>query len=329
MTVAVVAVSYCSAEDISGLIDALIGQDCHDFSIHVCENGGAPAFERLVAEIAGRFGEVRRDSRPSHQPQVEEIASARIVDGIVVELLKGSANHGYAGGVNACIRALEGGAWSSVWVINPDARPASGALGALLVRQAEGDYGIVGGKLVFSETGRVQAIGGIWRKWIARGLNLGFGEDVATRHDAGDIERRMDYVSGACMLVSRSFIEAIGLMREDYFLYCEEVDWCARRGGFRLGYAADALIDHGHGATIGSHRNRRKRSRLAVYLDERNRLLFTRNIHPAIFPVVAGIALVLLLQYVKAGAFTNFRHALAGWWAGIRGLEGPPPWMQS
>ena len=38
----------------------------------------------------------------------------------------------------------------------------------------------------------------------------------------------MDWVSGACLLVRRADAEAAGLLDERFFLYTEDVDFCAR-----------------------------------------------------------------------------------------------------
>jgi len=40
--------------------------------------------------------------------------------------------------------------------------------------------------------------------------------------------RRVDWVSGACMLVRRKAIEDVGAMDETFFMFNEDVDWCRR-----------------------------------------------------------------------------------------------------
>lgn len=324
--VAVVVVSYRSAEDIRGLISAIDRQTTTPTSIHVCENGGEAAFDVLSGLLAEAFGQAET-AHPKNTGSVVRTTILHRKDAPTIHCHLASSNLGYAGAINAVIGQLEGADWTAIWIVNPDATPESEALTALAHQLRRRDVGVVGGRLVYSETGRLQADGGVWRKWLARGLNINFGCDPAAPVDPQSVEERMDYVSGACMLVTRNYVEHVGLMEEGYFLYCEEVDWCARRNGYRLAFAPDAIVRHGHGATIGSHRDRRRRSRLSIYLDERNRLLFTRRHHPRIYPIVVATSFLLLLQYVRHGAFENFRHGLGGWFAGLRGETGPPSWF--
>src|SRR5262249_46151797 len=211
-----------------------------------------------------------------------------------------------------------------LWILNPDTEPEPNALAALIQRAREGGYGIVSSRLVFKTTGRIQSYGGRWRLLMARGFNIGMNASRDAVPDLDEIERSMDYVSGASLFATRNFVEDVGLVDERYFLYCEEVDWCLRRGKYRIGYAHDSIIFHAHGATLGSNASRKKRSPLSVYLDERNKLLLTRRIFPAHYPVVAATTFFLLLQYLQARAVANFFVALSGWWAGLRREEGPP-----
>jgi hypothetical protein len=324
--VAVVVVSYGSADDVRALIDALDRQTFPPATIHICENGGEAAFGALTARLTEAFGgggaaDPRRPGRVATTTVLPREKAAP------VHCHRATANLGYAGGINAVIQELAPGEWSAIWIVNPDATPEPEALAALVKELGRKDIGVVGGRIVYAETGRLQLDGGVWRKWVARGLNINLDGDPAAPVDAKAVEKRMDYVSGACMLVKRDYVERVGLMDESYFLYCEEVDWCARRGGYGLAFAPDALIRHGHGTTIGSHRDRRRRSRLSIYLDERNRLLFTQRHHSGIFPLVLMTTLLLQLQYLRHGAFVSFWHGLAGWLAGVRGETGPPPWF--
>ena len=55
-----------------------------------------------------------------------------------------------------------------------------------------------------------------------------------------------DYLSGACLLVRKELLDGVGLLRTDYFLYWEDVDWCfrARQLGYRLAYGPSAIVWH-------------------------------------------------------------------------------------
>jgi hypothetical protein len=67
---------------------------------------------------------------------------------------------------------------------------------------------------------------------------------------------------------------------------------------------------------------------LSVYLGERNKLLLTRRFYRPLYPLVALSTLLLTAQYLAQCSMRNFRAALAGWAAGLRGEEGIPPRFQ-
>lgn len=119
-------------------------------------------------------------------------------------------------------------------------------------------------------------------------------------------------------------------MREDYFLYCEEVEWFLRGNtlGMRLGYAPAARVRHHAGTTTGSGAAVREMPRTPVYLNERNRILLTRDRRPALLPIVIPSAiLVILARYARRGAWTQVGYALSGWLAGVRNRRGRPSWI--
>jgi GT2 family glycosyltransferase len=119
-------------------------------------------------------------------------------------------------------------------------------------------------------------------------------------------------------------------MREEYFLYCEEVEWCLRGldRGMRLGFAPGALVLHYQGTTTGNPPDIRQRGKTPVYLNERNKILMVRDLFPARLPFVAVTAfLVIFARFARRGAWRQLGYALEGWVAGLRDERGRPSWV--
>ena len=301
LKVGVAIVAFGNPQDVRQCLESLSLSEHTAFEVVICENGGAGAYADLVAAIPARL--------PGGQP---------------VRTILAPGNLGYAGGVNRCLEDLPDA--EACWVLNPDTAPEPGALAALVARLTKGDCDAVG-STVHLPDGTVQSHGGHWRPALARAVSIGHGEAMSVAVDAAALEARQNYLNGASMLVSRRFIEVAGLMREDYFLYCEEVEWCLRAiaRDLRLGFAPGAPILHEQGASTGNKSDLKLRSRLSVYLNERNRLLLTRDCYPRLLPVATVAALLLLaLRFGRGGAWRQLGFALEGWWAGLRDERGVP-----
>lgn len=63
----------------------------------------------------------------------------------------------------------------------------------------------------------------------------------------------VDWISGACMVVRRKAIEAVGFFDERFFMYWEDADWCRRMrmGGWRIIYFPIAEVMHHVGVSSG------------------------------------------------------------------------------
>ena len=80
-----------------------------------------------------------------------------------------------------------------------------------------------------------------------------------------------DWVSGACLLVRRQDAEAVGLLDERYFMYTEDVDFCAamRARGRTILFTPEIEVVHlrGRSAATAPEATRQayRRSQLAFY----------------------------------------------------------------
>jgi N-acetylglucosaminyl-diphospho-decaprenol L-rhamnosyltransferase len=333
--VLIAIVSTNEVHNLVGCLRCLTVSTHANFNVIICENGGSKGLERTQTTLSGLDF-----VRVLATPPIDEVPPAWTLPyydfGLDpgrqrVTVLNPMQNLGYAGGVNACIAAAKNWRWDAVWVLNPDTFPEPDALAALVRRQEEGQFGVVGSRLVFASSGLVQTWGGLeWRSWLGRGRLIGADQPAEATPDVADVERRIAFISGASMYVSRGYVEAVGVMDEDFFVFDEDVDWCLRRGPFKLGYAHQSVIRHVHGSASGSSSNKAKRSHFNVYLTERNRILLARKRFGIGWGIVAAIALAQThLEYlVQVKSIRQFCTALEGWWAGIRGETGPPKFMR-
>jgi len=301
MHVAVAIVSYRSHRDVAACLAALAADAHGDFEVIICENGGDEAMTALRAVV------------PAALPR-----------GQAVRAVQAEHNLGFAGGVNRCLAETPGvDAW---WILNPDTEPRPDALAKMVRRLEQGDCDAVGCVLALGD-GRIQSYGGAWSAAMARAVSIGYGAPADNPVDGGAVERAQNYLNGASMLVGRRFVDRTGPLREDYFLYCEEVEWClrARQAGMRLGFAPEAFVLHQGGTSTGNAPSIRDRSTLSVYLAERNRLNLTRDCYPALLlPATVAALGLLLVRFGRARAWRQLRDALRGWAAGIRNERGPP-----
>ena len=302
--IAVAIVGFRNCSDVMRCVDALERSIYRDFEIVICENGGSDAFAALVATLGQSLS-----------------------GGQKITIIEATSNGGYAGGVNQCLKSAHNAdAW---WILNPDTEATPEALESLVARLQEGDADGVGNTLLFPD-GLVQSHGGIWQGWLARAVSIGNRQPLEKNIDRRWIEEKQNYLNGASMIVNRRFVDRAGMMREDYFLYCEEIEWCLRaaRRGVRLGYAENASVIHHLGTTTGRNTAKSGLSQTFVYLGHRNAMLLTKDCFRRRLPIVAiNAALAILLRFSKRFAWRQLGYAFSGWMAGLNDERGRPEWI--
>lgn len=189
-----------------------------------------------------------------------------------VTVIRNDENLGVAGGRNVGLRhVLERGA-DYLLLLDNDTE-VDPALLSEMVRAGEEEpqAGILTGKIYFHD--RPQVI------WCAGGtINLyrcdfrltGHGEQDEGQHDTlCDV----DHVAGCCQMITRSALDAVGLLDNRFSPYfCEDTDWCARviKAGFRVLYVPRARLWH-HVVKKTSVSDR------YLFLKGRNLLLYMRK----------------------------------------------------
>lgn len=302
MHVVVCIVGFDNPADVLRCVAALDRSTHRDYALVLCENGSVATRNALIAALGNR--------RPGGQ---------------AVEVLPFAGNSGYAGGNNRCIAARpDAPAW---WILNPDAEVAADAMALLAARLAANQCDAVGATLCGSD-GTVQAYAGRWRPLLGRAVSVGKGTayDRAAAEAAGPI----DYILGAALMFTPHFLTVAGPMRDDYFLYGEEIEWClrARARGLRLGAEPGAMVWHAQGTTTGDGGSFRGKPRLPVYLDQRNKILILRDTAPALLlPGAIGSLAALLARAAKHRAWRQLGYGLAGWAAGVANRRGKPTWL--
>lgn len=216
-----------------------------------------------------------------------------------IKYIQTGDNRGYAGGNNVGIRfAMQQNDMDYVWILNNDTIVDNFALDELIKIVANNpQIGMCGSKLVYSwNHEKIQGYGGIYNKFTGMTKNI---------IDIREIEK-MDYVIGAAMLVSKSFLKNIGLMNEEYFLYFEELDWAVRsKKRFKLACAAKSIVYHKEGATTGSNIVKKRTNDLAAYFSVRNRLLFTKKYYKECLVTVSVRLLFTVFKKVITGEFSQ------------------------
>ena len=326
----ILIVSYGNPADVVRCLKSLANSDWREFEVFICENSGLEAFENLLAAVSGPGGPLALSGECSEdvdQPggRLGQVAKCEFLGrSNVVRLAAATENLGYGGGVNAWLeRVINCPGWEAALVLNPDTEIAPACLSEMMAKKEEG-FGMVGGTLVFDDAPyTVINYGLAWSRLTGRITAVGRGA-LAGTVPSTDVLASIDAISGACVLVSRNFVEEIGLMPEDYFLYMEDLDWGRRRGRQKIGFASKAVIRHVCGTSIGSAVDPRQRSRLSVYLMARNSVLYARRQAGWLWVFHAAAGVLYAAKYALDGAPAAARTTLEGLFDGAKGKSGRP-----
>jgi N-acetylglucosaminyl-diphospho-decaprenol L-rhamnosyltransferase len=215
-TLAVVVVSYRSAEALRRTLPALTSELRDDDELIVVDNASGDETLAVVTELA---------------------PTATVVES--------NTNLGFAGGCNAGARTAGN---ELLCFLNPDALPEPGFRDAIERPALDGSGWTAWQALVAADGGRlVSSAGGVLHF-------TGIAWAGAAGRPRGTGAARLGFLSGACLVISRERFEELGGFAADYFLYHEDVDLSLRvllEGG-AIGVCEEAVVDHDYDFDKGS-----------------------------------------------------------------------------
>lgn len=234
-----------------------------------------------------------------------------------IQVIRSEENLGFSGGNNLGIEASKG---EYLFFLNNDAEITAGALDTLVhFLENHPKVGAVSPKICYYGAGPgsdnpdiLQFVGSTpLSSFTAR--NSTYGEKEP---DTGQFTKAKPsaYVHGAAMLLPRKVVENVGMMPEAFFLYYEELDWCAqiKDAGYEIWVEPAAKVYHKESLTVGED------SPLKTYYMNRNRLLFMRRNRP-MWQVVSFTIFMLIFTipkntvlYLLRGKIENLKSMYRG-----------------
>ncbi|WP_431494528.1 glycosyltransferase family 2 protein [Pseudomonas brassicacearum] len=237
-----------------------------------------------------------------------------------LQIVRNAANLGFA---VACNQGARLSAAPNLFFLNPDTVLAADAIDRLLLAlRSAPEIGMVGGFLC-NPDGSEQAGGRRVFPTPRRAFMRAFGlsrlsalfpsllsDFLLHKEPLPGTPIVVEAISGACMLVKREAIESVGLWDEDYFLHCEDLDWCMRfhQAGWRVLFVPDARVMHVFGGCS------RQRPYFVEWHKHLGILRFYRKFFRRKYPAVLWVSVVIGVWFrfslmVLRHAATRFKHA--------------------
>ncbi len=189
-----------------------------------------------------------------------------------VHLIANAQNRGYAAACNQALKRMNG---RYALLLNTDALPRKGAIKHLVeFMEANPVAGMACGQLLYPD-GSLQNSVAPFPSWVTLVTNEVLMRTLFPRRYPG--KRRtsggaveVDSCIGACMIVRKAAMDAVGLLDERYFFFFEETDWALRmrRRGWKVFFVPQAEVIHRQGQSVGPGVESRKlfyRSRYAYF----------------------------------------------------------------
>jgi len=216
--VSIIVVSYNCEKYISQCIKSLLESDYPDFEIIVIDNASTDNTKKELKKFQK------------------------------INLIESKENLFFTGANNIGIKKAKG---DIIVLVNPDAYVRKDTISQLVKPIIDSEkVMITGPKIYYPNTTKIQSAGGIIQK---NGLtnHIGYQEEDNQQHD---VQKNVDYITGAIMAIRKKFFEIAGLLDPIYQpAYYEETEKCvqAKKLGFSVLYVPTSIGFHYESTSLG------------------------------------------------------------------------------
>ena len=238
-------------------------------------------------------------------------------------LLPAGENNGFTGGNNIGIQyALDKG-YEYIMMLNNDVEVEPNFLESLIEKlNSNENLGAVQPLIYFHHDKNL-----VWNAGSTYNALLGICSTPNynqrdEKHAQMQIQKSVDWITGCAFMMRASVLKEIGLLKEKYFIYYEDVDLSFRikAAGYDLGYVPASVIYHIAGM---SHKSKEKGKEGFVsakvhFLNARNRIWFLKQ-HTLPW-AVPSVVLFNVFYFFSIGFYFIFRARFQKWKAWNKGI---------
>jgi len=240
------------------------------------------------------------------------------IDEKAAVIIKNNDNYGFGKGMNAGLRlCLKRDDFDYIWLLNNDTIVDDNALKTLVAEAEKNpETGFAGSVLLYADTNIIQTVGGgrffpllCKAKLVYNGRDVSIVKTIKNKR----IEKTLDYIMGASLLIKKEVLPDIGLFDESYFLYAEELDLIKRgkEKGWKIAVAIDSLVYHKDSAGT-----KNKKYIFYYYLTKSNTIYVKK--HYGLFLNFINFIPIIFFSLLKTRNMKNLKAVIKGYFDGIR-----------
>ncbi|MFI3322248.1 MAG: glycosyltransferase family 2 protein [Rikenellaceae bacterium] len=230
-----------------------------------------------------------------------------------VRLIRNSENVGFAAANNIGFRESTG---QYIMMINSDATVKDDIFTPLIQFLEQNPIiGAVSPKIVYDREPYVIQFGG-YRLCDRFLFDIQSPLHGRLASEVEDICAKSSFAHGAAMMIRRELLFAVGSMREDYFLYFEEIDFSLKilKSGYQIWYYPHSVVYHNASFSTGGVTG------LKIYYNSRNRLYLAKN-NLRGFDRLVALTMQLGFSFPKSVVKLLLKRKFSESWAYCRGVQ--------